>query len=274
MHDSIPMGTACLNCRYDLGGLAWQVRCPECGYSAPATWPTGDLDEAHPAFIRTVRHQLRGLISADYTVLFGLACLAAAYLVTTLRYGQSRYSQLGGLLTIVGFLALAAGLLLGVLFAGYIAWPHRNARPKLDQPGRKAISMAFWWCVGPPVVGTLLTVVSGGLAACLLLLAIPISLVSASILFYGLFEHASSVIVRSKGDPNWTGLERSLGYGTLIPFMFAAMSLLFMPRAIPLLILAGIIMLVLTHLLRTHKAARCLRGAITLEDPSPEPPRS
>ena len=265
IEDTIPQGTACLNCRYDLAGLPWASRCPECGYRGPTHWPTGDLHEAHPAFIRTTHKQLRGLMTADWASLLGLACLVLAYLVGVLFRSHPAASSLAEILILVGGVMLIAGVLTGVLFAGYVGWRHRRARPSFDQPRRITISMAFWWCVAPIGLTFVLTIISGGTAACLLIVTGPISIASGVMLYFAMFEHATSVIERCQGDIRWTTLEKGFGYGSLPCFVMIGVSLPFVPWASPSWLAAGLAMLVITRLLRLRRAARCVATLLTWE---------
>lgn len=272
--DTIPQGLSCAGCRYDLAGLAWGSRCPECGFEIPDDWPTDALAEAHPAFLRSTRNQFGGLIIADAVILAGLLCLGAANAIIVRSHFYNYPAPRIGFLIIGGLLISAFGIILGFNFAGVMSRRHPNARPDLDQPGRRGIAKSFWWCAGPLLLVLLLTVATGGQAACLILVALLISLPSGGILVYCLFEHATSVIKRCGHNPKWSRIQLATAYGTLasiiaLPFSFTGSRIGLAPT-----ILAGTALLVLAHALRMREARRHVARVITEADQPPEPHRS
>lgn len=281
----IPNGLVCASCKYDLAGLRWGVACPECGYQAPRNWPTDDLREAHPEFIRSNRTQLRGLIIADAMLLAGLGIMMAAYFLAISSFPLSDNEWVVYTAWVLGVGALLLGLLVVVIMSGWISRIHPKARDGLDQPLRKGFSRSFWWSVGPFGGALLLTIVTNGAGGCVLLIAIPISFAACGVLAYALFEHDTSLIKRCKIDPSWTLPQSLLGYGSIPMFLLFAVSItLFVEATFPLVI-TGFAMLVLTHLLRTRIAERCVRRIhaeihepidppATSANPPPVPPRS
>lgn len=253
--------------------------CPECGYRAPTTEPTHALREAHPSFVRATLWQLRGLLLTDMILVGCLGCLAVAYLVTIVRYPAGRIgvvSMLYGL----GFFGIALGLLVGLVFAGMIVRRHPNARADLDQPTRKGLAKAFWWCVGPLGVAIPIAIVTLGAAGCVVVIAIPISMASGGILAFSLFEHNTSIIRRCHADPTWTATENVLSYGSILAFVLFAISIAVLVEATILLMLAGCTMIIVTHALRTRTAIRAVQGVLveihgpTSEDQPPASLRS
>ena len=268
------MGTACQLCGYDLGGLGWATRCPECGYRTPDRYLTGNLDEAHPAFIRATQRQLRGLMTSDCVVLIGLVCLIAAYARTMASPHHTVASSATLVISVCGGLALAAGVLLGVLFAGYIGHRSRYARPGFDQPRRNTVWTAFWWCVGPLAATVALTIISGGAAACLILVVVPVSIASGGVLYFAMFEHATSVMERCRVDPRWTRTERALSSGSLLAFMLSPFGLIAGVPAIVILLLVAGFLLVTIRLMRLRRAIQVVARVLTLVDQRLAPPGS
>lgn len=279
--EHIPQGVACASCKYDLAGLAWGVPCPECGYRAPTTYPTDALREAHPRFIRSTSSQLRSLFVSDMVLLSGLALVATAYTIAVLLYPTSHRVPVE-LLLVLGAILLLLGFLAGLVISGTIVRKHRFARATLDQPTRKSVAKAYWWCVGPTGIAIVLTLATGGIAGFLLLIAIPISVASAGVLAFCLFEHTSSIIKRCGVNPSWTPFELVLGYGSILVFAMVAVSIGVLIQASLLLVLLGLAMLVVVHAKRLRVAQRCVGGVLaevhTLESTSadlpPESPRS
>lgn len=272
--DTIPQGLSCAGCRYDLTGLAWGTRCPECGFNIPDAWPTDALSEAHPAFLRSTRNQFGGLIIADAVILAGLLCLGAANAIIVRNQFHNYPAPRIGFLIIGGLLISAVGIILGFNFAGVMSRRHPNSRPDLDQPGRRGIAKSFWWCAGPLLIVLLLTVATGGQAACLILVALLISLPSGGILVYFLFEHATSVIKRCGHNPRWSGLQVSVVTSTGITVFALAISLISNRAMSPLLVLASLALITITHALRMRQAQRHVARVITEADQPPEPHRS
>ena len=278
--DTMPPGFVCVVCRYDLSGLRWGARCPECGYLAPAGWPTDKLSEAHPAFVRATYRHIRGIVAANAIVLLALVALAGACFAAVLSQSGPDRWETAWWLMMAGFITLAAGLVVGLVFAGLIGRRHRNARKRHDQPKRKSVSLPFWWCVGPPSATLALAIVTGGFGGLLFLITIPIAVASAGVLYYTLCEHAESLIRRCERDARWTWRERTIGWGSLLAFVLSPVSMPFVIEAtLPFLIL-GFAMLVTAHLLRMLKAARRVRAVLdrieglTAEDQPPESHRS
>lgn len=266
----ITLSLKCAGCQYDLAGLPWGAPCPECGYRAPTTYPTTALREAHPRFIRSTRNQLFGLIIADAIIIAGLACFAVAYLVAILLFPMSDNAA-AWVLYLLGLVAIALGLLLTLILAGMIGKRHPNTRPDLDQPKRKGFAKAFWWCVGPFGGALILALATGGATSCLLLIAIPISIASAGVLAFSLFEHNTSVISRCRTDPSWTLTHNLLGYGSILAFVLFAIAIPVLVQATVPFMLTGCAMLVLTHALRTRMAERSVRRVLAeIHDPPTE----
>ncbi len=282
---NIPTSLECASCKYDLEGLFWGAPCPECGYRAPTTYPTNALREAHPGFIRSTRNQLRGMVLADATTIAGLASGVIAYGVAVVLYPGSDRAQVVWLLWLLGLVGIVVAMLAMIVIAGLMSRRHPYARADLDQPNRKGLTKAYWWCVGPIGAGLLLTIVSGGAAGCMLLIAIPISLAAAGVLAYSLFEHNTSIITRCRMDPAWTPAQSLLGYGSILFFVLFAVAIPVLPLATIPLVATGIVMLFVTHALRTRMAERCVRlvqdeihephgPSATEADQPHEPPRS
>lgn len=257
--DTIPQGLACASCTYSLAGLPWGTPCPECGYRAPTTTPTNALREAHPRFISATRTQLRNLIAADAIVLAGLALLALASITLASVPQLPRTARLIASIGVLGFPAVAAGLIYGLVVCVLISTRHRNARGTLDQPGRSGISKCFWWCVAPFAGSLVLALVTGGAAGCLVIIALPISLASAGVLFFNLFEHANSIVTRCGQNPSWSRLQYTTAYGSLACVLLTPLAFIGNRLALALLIIGAIGLLLLTHALRTRMAERCVR---------------
>ena len=258
---NIPASLQCASCKYDLAGLPWGVPCPECGYRVPTTDPTNALREAHPRFIRSTRNQLRAMVLADAVLIAGLASSVIAYV--------GAHAQIAWLLWLLGLVGIVVALLAMSVITGLMCRRHPFARADLDQPHRKRLTKAYWWCVGPIGAGLLLTIVSGGAAGFGLLIALPVSLAAAVVLAYTLFEHNTSIITRCRMDPAWTLAQSLLGYASILLFVLAAVAIPVFPAGIGPLVATGIAMLFLTHALRTRMAARCVRR---VQDEIHEPP--
>lgn len=272
--DTIPQGLSCAGCRYDLTGLSWGGRCPECGFKIPDTWPTDALVEAHPAFLRSTRNQLRSLVIADAVILAGLLSFATANGIIVRSQIYHHPAPRIGFLIIGGLLLSLVGMTLGFIFAGTISRSHPNARPDLDQPGRRGIAKSFWWCAGPLLLVLVLTVATGGQAACLILVALLISVPSGGILVYCLFEHATSVIKRCGHNPKWSSIQLATAYGALASIIALPLSFTGSRIGLAPTVLAGTALLVLAHALRMREAQHHVARFITEADQPPEPHRS
>ncbi|MEQ8318275.1 MAG: hypothetical protein RIE77_05225 [Phycisphaerales bacterium] len=209
----MPSGLTCLHCRYDLGGLDWGHRCPECGFPAPTSWPTPSLIEAHPAFIAHLHGRFRDLWHVD-------ACIAASSLLTASAVTRSMllpHSQWNGIALLLGAIFLFTGGLYGCIALARLSTAHRNARKDLDLPHRRAILWSFVLTVAPFGVLVLAVffafVVLSGIW-CIIVPTLLTSAIAVICLLVNTGEHASTTIERTGNSPRWTRTERTTGFVT------------------------------------------------------------
>lgn len=272
--DTIPPGLTCVGCHYNLTGLAWGTRCPECGFKIPAAWPTDALSESHPAFIKHTHSQLRGLIIADAVVLIGLLCLASSYAGFSNTNHLPGVRQFISLLAILGFIMVAIGGICALCCSALLAKHHRNARPTFDQPGRTGIAGSLLFFTIPLALSITIGFFFSIAGSCLIAPALVVSLASGIVLYLCHFEYAKSVIERCGHNPRWSDLQVILATSIGIAAFVFAISLMSNRAYSVVFFLAILALIAMTHLARMTDAKNHVARIITEADQPREPHHS
>ncbi|MEQ9096204.1 MAG: hypothetical protein RIE32_08080 [Phycisphaerales bacterium] len=282
----MPPGLACIDCRYDLGGLAWGTRCPECGFPAPAAWPTSALGEAHPAFIAHLHDRFRDLWHVDACLAFGLLLLALVVLLEALL----PTSPASGVLALVGAVCLVASSVYGCIALARLSTSHRNARMDLDLPHRKAILWSFVFTVAPLgmlVLSVFFAFIMLAGTWCIVVPAMLTSAIAAICLLVNTADHASTTIERTGNSPRWTRAELAAAVATACwPIAILMLWAYLGGAGVAISVLLLVAMLCVTHALRMRHAQEVVRLTLrqrrqqlarftaTSEDPPLASPRS
>jgi hypothetical protein len=271
---TLPRGLACLHCHYDLTGLNWGARCPECGYPAPSTWPTISLIEAHPAFISHLHDRFRDLWNLDAAIAGSLLLLAGCWLAS--MYGLFNLPRWDLALAItmmaVYVVLLVCAIMLPIALLR-MSRKHRNARKDLDYPHRKVIARSFIFAVGPLfflVLASPLILATGSGAMCILIVALVVSAVAALCLIINTFEHATATIERTGNDPRWTSAQRIFGVTMAVwPVVGLAIGSTLGWQGVGLAALVFVALLCITHALHMRRAQRYVHQTFRTRFPKP-----
>lgn len=273
---TLPRGLACLHCQYDLTGLDWGARCPECGYPAPKTWPTISLIEAHPAFISHLHDRFRDLWNLEAAIAGSLLLLAGDWLASMYGLVNKPGWDMAFVLTMLGaYIVLFVCAIMLLINLMRMSKKHRNARKDLDYPHRKVIARGFIFLVAPPfllVLASPVVLATGSGTMCAFIVAVTISLIAAVCLVINTFEHATATIERTGSDPRWTSPQRIFGITTTLwPLVGLTVGGILGWQGVGVAALLFLALLLTTHALRMRQAQKCVYK--TFRTRFPKPPR-
>ncbi|MFI4881061.1 MAG: hypothetical protein ACIAQU_00590 [Phycisphaerales bacterium JB064] len=106
--DTAPVGAMCLGCRYDISGMDIRAKCPECGDRIAPSVNFISLEHVHPSVLRGLEVGTRQARQAGLIALCGLLLLCAGYMLGT--KGLPGNVTLFGTLVGSGLLLVASGL--------------------------------------------------------------------------------------------------------------------------------------------------------------------